>query len=229
MIKGNFKQIDLLRKRRESNDLTDPYFIDTKKYIKKGISSGLILISISLILGIPFIFRIQFLEKQKVKLKVFSDEYDLLVRDLDKESKQLKEISQFNNELKKSIINVSSSSALLKEIALIIPKDIQLLDLTTKGNSLVIKAKLSNKKYLGALNSFLLNLDNSKLVEFNDIDLQEIKALNSIPQDKSYLVVINTKVSTNYRKINQNYLTKLGSYGLFNRLNILKNIEENID
>ena len=48
MIKGNFKQIDLLRKRRESNDLTDPYFIDTKKYIKKGISSGLILISILL-------------------------------------------------------------------------------------------------------------------------------------------------------------------------------------
>ena len=176
MTKSNLKKIDLLRKRRKAGYLAEPYFIDTKKYIKKGISSGLILISISLILGIPFIFRIQFLEKQKVKLKVFSDEYDLLVRDLDKESKQLKEISQFNNELKKSIINVSSSSALLKEIALIIPKDIQLLDLTTKGNSLVIKAKLSNKKYLGALNSFLLNLDNSKLVEFNDIDLQEIRS-----------------------------------------------------
>ena len=229
MIKGNFKQIDLLRKRRESNDLTDPYFIDTKKHIKKGILSGLILIAISLILTIPFIFRIKFLENQKVKLKVFSDEYDLLERNLDKESKQLKEISKFNNELKKSIINISSSSALFKEIALIIPKDIQLLGFTTKGNSLVIKAKLSNKKYLGALNSFLLKLDNSNLVEFNDIDLQEIKASNSSPQDKSYLVVIKTKVSTNYRKINQNYLTKLGSYGLFNRLNILKNIEENID
>ena len=32
MVKGNFKQIDLLRKRRGSNDLADPYFIDTNKY-----------------------------------------------------------------------------------------------------------------------------------------------------------------------------------------------------
>ena len=51
MVKGNFKQIDLLRKRRNSNNLLDPYFVDTKKYIKKGIFSGLILI----------IFRLDFL------------------------------------------------------------------------------------------------------------------------------------------------------------------------
>ena len=67
MVKVNFKQIDLLRNRRESNYLADPYFIDTNKYIKKGIFSGLVLILISLILGIPFIFRIKFLENQKVK------------------------------------------------------------------------------------------------------------------------------------------------------------------
>ncbi len=229
MDKSNFKQIDLLRKRRKSDILTDPYFIDTKKFIIKGVFYGLVLISISLILGIPFIFRIKFLENKKEKLKVFNDEYDLLERKLDQESKQLKEISKFNNDLKNSIINISSSSALFKEIALIIPKDIQLLELNSKGNSLVIKAKLSNKEYLGSLNSFLLNLDNSELVEFNDIDLKEIKASDSITKNKSFIAVINTKVSTNYKKINKNYLTKLGSYGLFNRLNILKNIEENID
>ena len=229
MVKSNFKQIDLLRKRRGGSDLNDPYFIDTKKYIRKGVFYGLILIAISLIVGIPFIFRIKFLENQKVNLKVFSDEYDLLERNLDQESKQLKEISKFNNELKNSIINISSSSALFKEIALIIPKDIQLLELTSKGNSLVIKAKLSDKEYLGSLNSFLLNLNNSELVEFNDIDLKEIKVSDSSSKDKSFLAVINTKVATNYKKINKNYLTKLGSFGLFNRLTILKNIEENID
>ena len=35
MVKVNFKQIDLLRKRRESNNIADPYFVDTYKYIKK--------------------------------------------------------------------------------------------------------------------------------------------------------------------------------------------------
>ena len=73
MSKGIFKQIDLLRKRREANFLAEPYFIDTKKYIKKGISSGLIIIIISIIIGIPFIIRTKFLESKKEQIKIFSD------------------------------------------------------------------------------------------------------------------------------------------------------------
>ena len=226
MDKVNFKQIDLLRKRRVSSNLPDQYFIDTNKFIKKGIYSGLILISISLILGIPFIFRTKFLENQKDKLKIFTDEYDSLVVKIDIESKQLKEIAKFNRELKNSIKNISSSSALLKEISLIIPKNIQLLELIAKGNSLSIQSKVSNEKYLAALNSFLLNLDKSEFFEFDEIDLKEIKSLKSNTEDKEYLFDIKTKISTQYNLINKNYLIKLGSYGLFNRLNILNNIEE---
>ena len=226
MYKVNFKQIDLLRKRRVSSNLPDQYFIDTNKFIKKGIYSGLILISISLILGIPFIFRTKFLENQKDKLKIFTDEYDSLVVKIDIESKQLKEIAKFNRELKNSIKNISSSSALLKEISLIIPKDIQLLELTSKGNSLSIQSKVSNEKYLAALNSFLLNLDKSEFFKFDEIDLKEIKSLISNTEDKEYLFDIKTKISTEYDRINRNYLIKLGSYGLFNRLNLLNNIEE---
>ena len=226
MYKVNFKQIDLLRKRRVSSNLPDQYFIDTNKFIKKGIYSGLILISISLILGIPFIFRTKFLENQKDKLKIFTDEYDLLLEKIDIESKQLKEIAKFNRELKNSIKNINSSSALLKEISLIIPKDIQLLELISKGNSLSIQSKVSNKKYLAALNSFLLNLDKSDFFKFDEIDLKEIKSLKSNTEDKEYLFDIKTKISTEYNRINRNYLIKLGSYGLFNRLNLLNNIEE---
>ena len=229
MVKGNLKQIDLLRKRRNTNYLVDPYFIENKKYIKQGIFLGLILIIITLILGIPFIFRTKLLENKKNKIKIYSDEYDSLVKKIDKESIQLKEISSFNKNLKNSIINISSSSALFKEIALIIPKDIQLLEFKSNGNDLLMKAKLSNAEYLETLNSFLINLDNSELVKFDDIDLKEIKALNKNSKSKSYKVDIKTKVSTKYSEINDKYLIKLGSYGLFNRLNILKNIENSFD
>ena len=229
MAKSNLRQIDLLRKRRDSNNLAEPYFVDTNKYIKKGIFSGLILITISLILGVPFIFRAKFLENQKNKLKPFTVEYDSLVIKIDKESKLLKEIAQFNKELKNSIMNISSSSAFLKEIALIIPKDIQLLELTSQGNSLVMRATVSNEKYLGALNSFLLNLDNSEFIEFDNIDLKEIKSTNSNTESKNYLFNIKTKISNNYSLLNKNYLVKLGSYGLFNRLKLLNNIEASVD
>jgi len=230
MVKGNFKQIDLLRKRRDSNYfLVEPNFIDKKKFIKKGIFSGSIIILITLTLGIPFIFRTKFLENQKLKIKVFSDEYDLLVKKLNKESKELKEISKFNSDLKNAIININSSSALFQEIALIIPKDIQLIEFISKGNFLKLKAKLPNNDYLKILNSFLINLDKSELIKFNDIDLVSIKATKKNSKDLGYIVEINTKLSTKYSDINQKYLIKLGSYGLFNRLNIIKNLDKGFD
>ena len=224
MAKGSFKQIDLLRKRREANSI-EPYFLDTKKYIKKGILSGLTLISLSLILGIPFILRIKFLESEKVKLKIFSDEYNLLQKNLNKESKELKDISKFNNDLKNSIIKISSSSALFKEIALNIPKEIQLLEFRSTNNDLSMKAKLSNDNYLETINSFLLNLDKSELVNFDVVDLKNITSKEKETEDKSYLFEIRTKISTNFKEINEKYLIRLGSYGLLNRINILKNLE----
>ena len=232
MVRSNFKNIDLLRKRRNSNYfLVEPSFINKKKYIKKGIFSGAIIILITIILGIPFVLRTKFLENKKSKIKIFSDEYDLLVKKLNRESKELKEISKFNSDLKNAIINISSSSALFQEIALIIPKDVQLLEFISQGNSLVLKAKLSDEDYLEILNSFLINLDKSELIKFNDIDLVEIKAAENInnSKEKSYIVNINTKVSTKYSDINEKYLIKLGSYGLFNRLNILKDLDKQID
>ena len=229
MKKINFKQIDLLRQRREEDNFANPFFIETKKYIKKGIFIGLIIIAISLISGIPFIYRIKVLENKKNKIRVFSDEYDLLEKKLNEEQKQLNLVSSFNEKLKDSIWNISSSSALFKEIALIIPKDIQLISTTAKDNSLILTTKLPKNKYLEILNSFLINLDKSELVKFNNIDLIEIKSLNENNEFKGYLAEIKTKVSNNYRDINEKYLIKLGSLGLSNRLNILKNIENGID
>ena len=226
MTKGNFKNIDLLRKRRITNSLADPYFIDNKKYIKKGIFRGLILIISSFIMGTPFIFRTKILESKKDQIKIFNDEYDLVSRKLDKEQKEINFISSFNSKLKNSILNINASSALFQEIAMVMPKDIQLLNFISKGDSLLLKAKITDIKYLEILNSFLLKLDDSDLVRFNEIDVKKINASNSNIQEKVYIVDIQTKISTNYSEINKKYLIKLGSFGLFNRLNILNNIDK---
>ena len=226
MIKGNLKQIDLLRKRRETNSLAEPYFIDSKKYIKKGIFRGLIIIISSFIMGTPFIFRTKFLESKKDQIKIFSDEYDLISKKLDKEQKEINTISSFNKKLKASILNINASSALFQEIANIIPINIQLLDFTSKGDSLFLKAKITDIKYLETLNSFLLTLDASELVRFNEIDVKKINVSDNNNSEKGYLMDIRTKVSTDYSEINKKHLIKLGSFGLFNRLNILNNIDK---
>ena len=48
--------------------------------------------------------------------------------------------------------NISSSSALFQEIALIIPKKIQLFEFISKDNSLSLKAKVPNKENLEIIN-----------------------------------------------------------------------------
>ena len=127
------------------------------------------------------------------------------------------------------MINISSSSALFQEIALIIPKDIQLLEFTSENNDLSMKATLSNDNYLRTINSFLLNLDKSELVSFDDIDLKKINSKEKETKNISFFFEIKTKISTNFKLINEKYLMKLGSYGLLNRINILKNLETSLD
>ena len=74
MNKLNFKQNDLLRQRRKQEYLLDPYFIDNRKFIKKGIYIGISIISITLISGFAFILRSQILENKKFQIKNYSDE-----------------------------------------------------------------------------------------------------------------------------------------------------------
>ena len=64
------------------------------------------------------------------------------------------------------------------------------------------------------------------IAKFENDEFIEINILEDNPKETAYLVDLETRISTEYRDINAKYLIKLGSYGLFNRLNILKNIGE---
>jgi len=223
MTTSKFKQIDLLRKRRESDSLQKPYFIDTKKFIFKGIYIGLSLISISFLIGLIFIIRSNIINRKKSNIKPLVDQYDSLQIKLDEESKQLKVVAAFNKKLKNSIVNVSSSSALLSEVALIMPKKIQMINLSSSGNILNIKSQVSNYKPFEFINGFLISLDNSEFINFSEIDLSDIELEDK--EKKTFVFNISTKITTEYEEINQKYLKILGSEGLSNRIDILNKFE----
>jgi len=224
MNKLNFKQNDLLRQRREEQYLLEPYFIDNRKFIKKGIYIGINIISIALITGFAFILRSRILENKKFQIKNYSDEYNSLQIKINKESRDLKNVAAFNTRLKNSIVNISSSSALLKEISLLIPDKIYLIFLSTEGNNLTLKSKQTGKEYLSNINGFLISLDSSKFINFNQIDLTDIKSDEK--NIGTYVATVKTKITNEYKDINQRYLKKLGSFGLSNRIEILRSIED---
>ena len=223
MTNSKFKQIDLLRKRRESDSLQKPFFIDTKKFMFQGIYIGLSLISISFLIGLIFIIRSNITERRKSDIKPLVDKYDALQIKLDEESKQLKVVAAFNKKLKNSIVNVSSSSALLSELSLIIPKKIQMITLSSSGNILNIKSQVSNYKPFEFINGFLISLDNSEFIKFSEIDLSDIELEDN--EEKSFIFNISTKITTEFEEINQKYLKILGSEGLSNRIDILNKVE----
>jgi len=225
MNNTSFKQIDLLRKRREDTYLLKPYFVDTKKYLKKGIYIGLTLISISFIVGLSFIIRTNILEKKKSNIKNFVDEYDSLQIKLNNESQQLKEVASFNENLKNAILNISSSSALLKEISNIVPRNIKLVDLENDNSFLTLEGEIYGDKPLELANAFLLSLNNSEFINFDTIDFSDIK-INEDINEKTFTLNIKTNITNDYKVINKKYLKKLGSNGLANRIDLLQSISE---
>jgi len=224
MANSKFKKLDLLRERRETNLIQEPYFIDTRKFIFKGIYIGLSLISISFLVGFIFIIRSNIIQSKKNDIKSLVDQYDALQIKLDEESKQLKIVAAFNKKLKNSIVSLSSSSALLSEIAFIVPKKIQILSLSTSGNIFTIKSQAPSNKTFNLINGFLISLDNSEFINFSEIDLTDIK-IDKINKNEFFVFNVSTKIKTDYKDINQKYLKILGSEGLSNRIDILKNFD----
>ena len=227
MSKKSFKQIDILRNRREETLLLDPYFIDNKKFIRKGIYVGSSIIITSLFIGIGFIFRTNLIEQKKSEIKQFADEYDSLVNKLDKESIELKKIAEFNKKLKNSITNINSSSAFFKEISLLVPKGMQLTEINLENSQLSLISKINHKRPIEIVNAFLIRLDDSEFINFNAIDLEEINTIENDSEDEIYEVVIKSNISNNFAEINQKYLEELGSFGLANRIKNLNKIFKN--
>ena len=225
MKNTGFKQIDLLRKRREDTYLLQPYFVDTKKYLKKGIYIGLTLISISIIVGLSFILRTNILEKKKSNIKNFVDEYDSLQLKLNNESQQLKNVASFNDNLKNAILNISSSSALLKEISNIVPRNIKLVDFENDNSFLILKGEIYGDQPLELANAFLLSLNNSEFINFDEIDFSDIK-INEDKDAKTFTLNVRTNITNDHKIINKKYLKKLGSNGLANRIDLLQAISE---
>ena len=226
MSNKSFKQIDILRNRREETLLLDPYFIDNKKFIKKGIFFGSSLILTTLFIGLVFIIRTNILEQRKFNIKEYADQYDSLVIKLDNESIELKKVAAFNKNLKKSISNINSSSAFFKEISRLVPIGMKLTEININGDNLILKSKINHKKPLELLNAFLIRLDDSEFINFNAIDLNKINIINDDSKDPLYELNIDSKISNKFSDINQKYLDELGSLGLSNRIKNLNKIFE---
>ena len=220
IIKANH-QLDLLKKRRELSNSKRLTFSQIKQLRQSGYLYG---IFISLVgLSICAWTSIQTVKKikHKEKLVIQAKEYQLLKGKYNSIIKDLKSVYRVNNQIAQGIMGTHSGSALLLELQTKLPTTIQLTTIKSNGRDLTLEGKAIQPNGLSAINSLDIQLSDSFLMQDNSVFLS--KASESSNNQKSYLnFTLNSKFSRpRSESLLANY-ERLGSFGLFKRVNLLK-------
>ncbi len=227
-------RLDLLRTRRdksESKKVTNTYL---KKLRLKGIFAGFSIaglgIASCILMGIHTYKKISLKEKLSVEVK----EYNELKKNYNKLLRQVDTIYITNKQISQGIIGVKSGSALLLEIQEILPSTIQLKKIKVNKNDLTLQGIAIQPYALDSINSLNLQISNSFLTKKKSTFLsrawnssEEINnTFNALEQKQRKLNVLNFTLETKLKNQDSDVLLanyeRLGSFGLFKRVQLLK-------
>ena len=221
MIIKIYSQLDLLKKRREFNNSAKISFSQTKQIRKKGFLSGLLILGIGVTIcswtGYQTFSKIKYKEKLKIEAseyQLLKDKYNLLLTNI-------KSIYKINNQIAQGIIGTKSGSALLLELKEKLPITVQLISIKSKGKDLTLQGKANQPSALSSIESLKLKLSDSFLIKDKSILLS--RAWESKNKEGSHLnfTMTSTFSEPSTEKLLNNY-KDLGSFGLFRRVNLLR-------
>lgn len=224
---NNLINNDLLNARRIEEGRSLPFLQSSAKTIKKGALIGSSFISAVLLISLIILMQ-TYLSKIKLKkLKPIVDRYDLYTQKIKSKNIELSNIEIFNKKLAKAIVNIRSGSALLKEISNIVPQKITITSMEVLKNDLTITGIASLKDGIEIVNVFMIEINSSPFINAKSVKLLKADKLNQGNKEignKDFMSFsLSAKITDNISKVNQNYLNKLGSVGLSNRVSILNN------
>ncbi len=221
MIKKLNYQIDLLQRRRLESNTKKFTNSSIKRLKRRGLILGIVItfigVSICSITAIHTVRRI----KYKEKLNKRDIEYQDLKLKYDSMQKSLKKIYALNNNIAQGIIGTKSGSALLLELKRIMPTTIQLISIKSNGKKLTLKGKALEPNALKSINSFKLQIQNSFLIDNQSSILSKIETSEYKDKNSLNFILISDFSKLESNQIQSNY-RKLGSMGLLERVNILK-------
>ena len=220
IIKSNH-QLDLLRRRREDSSKKRITFSNLKNLRKRGYFYGTVISFLGISLCGLTAYQTLKKIKYKEKLEIEATEYQILKTKYQSMGRNLKSIYGVNTKIAQGIIGTKSGSALLLELKDKLPKSIQIIEINSNKSDLKLKGKANQPFALNSINSLLLQLSNSFLLKDKSISLARASESNN---NKNKF--LNFTISSKFSKPDSETLLKnyerLGSYGLFKRVNLLK-------
>lgn len=164
-------QVDLLRERREQLGLPEPRPVDARALLRQGLILGSLAVGLMLG-GLGWLsFRLWWLQRAADALEPVSQKYVALQGSLEKAQGALKGLEQSNQALVEQILAVPATSALLQELANVIPAGLQVQDFSEKDNGIVIKGIAVDPLAFSRINAMALKLSASPLFDGSSVQL----------------------------------------------------------
>ena len=237
---GAWLESDLLRLRRQKYGLEPPKPVDTRRLLLRGSAIGGGLLVVVFLCCLVFILLIQWLEYRQRELLPAATRFDKLQKELAATRQRDQKLKKSNQDLATAIAGLRSGSALLTEVARLVPLKVQLTKLHVDQGVMKLSASSPQPLGLNRANAFQIMLEESPFFGANSVELLsaiEVKAptssgsaSSSLLKSKSYQAdssYLAFDLSANFSSGNdasiRSQLQDLGATGLARRVKLLTN------
>ena len=220
---GAWLELDLLARRRQRLGLVRPQPIAVRKLLLRGTLIGAALPLLSLVVCFLILIQDRLLARQQEQLTPYANQYDAIKQSLDDIVVQIDSASSRNRSIARAMADVRSSSAVLVELAGLLPREMTFKSLKAEGSQLIVEGAALQPNGLRTINAFLLRLAQSSLFDSQQVRLKKAQVKEASGDANS---LMNFSVVAAFRddaaEATRSRLEELGAVGLAKRLRLLE-------
>ena len=220
---GAWLELDLLARRRQRLGLVRPQPIAVRKLLLRGTLIGAALPLLSLVVCFLILIQDRLLARQQEQLTPYANQHDAVKQSLDDIVVQIDSASSRNRSIARAMADVRSSSAVLVELAGLLPREMTFKSLKAEGSQLIVEGAALQPNGLRTINAFLLRLAQSSLFDSQQVRLKKAEVKEASGDANS---LMNFSLAAAFRddaaEATRSRLEELGSTGLAKRLRLLE-------
>lgn len=234
MATGGWLELDLLQRRRQQLGLQAPKPVQAKPLlIRGGLVGGACLLLAVLLYAGALLYR-QMLEGQQARLAPIAAEFDQAQARLGRANAEHQALEASNQKLATAIAGVRSGSALLTELAALVPRGMQFTKLKVLTDQVELQGLVNQPMGLALINGLQLQLSGSPFFLADKVALvkasEQAAAATPTPGANAASAAPLTQLSFELKapfanddaRLTRNRLLTLGSVGLAKRIQLLR-------
>jgi type IV pilus assembly protein PilN len=223
--------VDLLRERRLELGIAEPEQVQRqhRRQLYQGlVGAGAIVAGVSL-LGLVVSLRHQFVLVSLDRVAVVEAKLAALQQDLDRSRLKGSQVKAENRALADGVVGTRSGSALLRQLQLLVPQGVQLLELKNPdgGDSLTLVGVAREPQAFARVNALELQLQQSPLLQADQVKLLKASRRASDDPNPELAGTVGFELSARLSKAlpaaqEAVILRQLGADGIVRRLQLLE-------